>query len=96
MCYYLITAKGILKKGGNQFMFDPLGIRKAKKIKETNYYLMKQLMKYRDLCNDLANQLRVMDNLLHEKEQEIAFLRMTLCEMDNITFPNTEGFLEGV
>lgn len=77
-------------------MFDPLGIRKAKKIKETNYYLMKQLMKYRDLCNDLANQLRVMDNLLHEKEQEIAFLRMTLCEMDNITFPNTEGFLEGV
>ena len=77
-------------------MFDPLGIRKAKKIKETNYYLKQQVIELRSLCNDLANQLRVMDNLLHEKEQECAFLRMTLCEMDNITFPNTEGFLEGV
>ena len=77
-------------------MFDPLGIRKAKKIKETNYYLMKQVIELRGLCNELSGQLRVMDNALHEKEQECAFLRMTLCEIDNITFPNTEGFLEGV
>lgn len=77
-------------------MFDPLGIKKAKKIKETNYYLMKQVITFRDLCNELSDRLRVMDNILHEKDQEIAFLRMTLSEMDNITFPNTEGFLEGV
>ena len=77
-------------------MFDPLGIRKAKKIKETNYYLMQQVIELRSLCNELSGQLRVMDNALHEKEQEIAFLRITLSQMDNITFPNTEGFLEGV
>ena len=67
----------------------------GRKARETNLYLRGLIIKNNDLLKECEKMLKEQQSIIRDLEQENAFLRMQLNTLDEVTFPNTEGFLDG-
>ena len=67
----------------------------GRKARENNLYLRGLIIRNDDLLKECKNCILKQQSIIRDLEQENAFLRMQLNTFDEVTFPNTEGFLDG-